>query len=178
VRLFVGHRAAKRQIAGFPIGGDFAGVDFARQIAVHHPLRPSRRPQTSTIRIDAGNSGHQPVGFRQVEAWIHSESHDGRSGFRGSHAGQHRKDALIIHTYVDREIPAETELPDPDGCVPPNWSSPGSSPVSAPRSNIVTMTTFTEIGLSAERAAIAKCKLMAAKQTRVMPVSYRMPLAS
>jgi hypothetical protein len=52
------------------------------------------------------------------------------------------------------------------------WNSPGSSPVSAPRSNIVTTTTFTAMGRSLAAAqATASAAIVHASAFRRIPLS-------
>ena len=79
------------EIAEFPILGNFARVYLMRQIAIDDIAGPGNRSDGRVLRIDSGDTGHQPVGAGKIEPLIQPERHRRRRGACRADARDHTK---------------------------------------------------------------------------------------
>ena len=99
-RRFVGLGLPERNIAGGPSIRNLARIDLEGKVAVHDVIRPDRRAHGNVRRIAAGNASHNPIGVREIETWVQSESHDRRRSFSRTHASIQCQYSVLIEAEM------------------------------------------------------------------------------
>ena len=98
--LFVRRRAVQGNVAGGPVLGDFARVNFVGEVAIEHAIGPDGRAERNVRGIAAADARDNPVRLREIEARIEAERHHGGCCTRGAHARQHAENSVAIHAHV------------------------------------------------------------------------------
>ena len=85
----VGELGTAGEESSIPIIGHFPGVNFVAQISVDQVRGPRNRTNGSILWVNTGDTGHHPVGVREIESWIEAEGHGGRCRLSRTYARDH-----------------------------------------------------------------------------------------
>ncbi len=86
-------RGADAHVAGVPGGRRLAGVEFLLQPEVDQIACPGCGAQRAHVRVDAGDTGDDDIGARQVELRAQHQCHRGGRGVGVAHARRHHAHA-------------------------------------------------------------------------------------